>query len=325
MDDNLKYIENVSLDVYFNLALEEYIFSHLKDDTYLLLWENDRSIVLGKNQNVFEEIDIKAVEEMGIKVARRITGGGTVFHDQGNLNYSFITDYDPNLLTDYDKFLNLVISALTSLGIHAAKRGTSDIAIDGKKISGSAQTTKAGRVLHHGTLLFDADLSMLNDLLKPAEGIVSKSVKSQRSVVTNIKEYIDDKTMITVDFKTLLLNALFPEGVQKFNLSEEHLDGIWELVENKYSGWQWNYGASPKFYFKKESKIRNGAVNIKLDVEKGIVTTCEITADLPCNTIETAIRGSLYSYKEILNRLVELKELESIKNINIEELASRFF
>lgn len=322
----MKYIENNSDDIYFNLALEEYIFYHFKDDTYLLLWKNDRSIVLGRNQNVFEEINLKAAEEMGIKVTRRNTGGGTVFHDQGNLNYSFITDYNPNLSIDYDKFINPVISALESLGIHAAKKGTSDIAIDGKKISGSAQATKGGRVLHHGTLLFDTDLSMLHDLLKPPEeNIVSKSVKSKRSTVTDMKEHIDDKTMTINDFQTLLLNAFFPEYVNKFILSEEHLNGIKELVKNKYSQWQWNYGNSPKFYYEKESKILNKIVNVKLNVEKGIVVTCEITGnDLPCKDIETAVRGSRYSYKEIISRLGYMGIIESTGNMDIEELASCF-
>ncbi|HSP47373.1 MAG TPA: lipoate--protein ligase family protein, partial [Clostridiaceae bacterium] len=136
----LRYIENESEDVYFNLALEEYLLQNFREGTYLLLWRNDRSIVLGKYQNVYEEVNLRAVEEAGIKVARRNSGGGTVYHDLGNLNYSILTDYDPNGTISYDLFLEPMISALRSMGIPAEKRGASDIAIEGMKISGSAQT-----------------------------------------------------------------------------------------------------------------------------------------------------------------------------------------
>lgn len=323
----MKYIQNINDDTYYNLALEEYVFNHFKDDIYLLLWKNDNSIVLGKHQNVFEEINIKAVEEMGIKVARRNTGGGTVFHDKGNLNYSFMADYNPNSFIDYDTFLNPIISALESMGIHAVKRRTCDIAIDDKKISGSAQTIKGGRILHHGTLLFDSDLPMLIELLKKTEGkIVSKAIKSVTSTVTNIKEHIYDKTMTIDEFKALLLKDLFKGGAQEITLSEEQLVEIRELVENKYSKWQWNYGNSPKFSYEKERKVLGEAVNVKLNVEKGIVVSCEITGNkLPYKDIERIVIGSRYSYNEIASKLEEIKTLSNIKNIDIEELTSCFF
>ena len=146
-------------DVYTNLAIEEYVFHHFTDDNYLLLWKNEGSIVIGKHQNVFEKVNIKAIESSSVKVARRNTGSGAVFHDKGNLNYSLITDYDSEIFSGYDEFLNPMIKALNHLGVPAHKRRSSDIAIEDKKISGSAQTVKNNRILHHGTLLFDADLS----------------------------------------------------------------------------------------------------------------------------------------------------------------------
>jgi len=319
----LKYIESISDDIYFNLALEEYVFHNLKDDTYFMLWKNNDSIVLGKYQNVFEEINIKAVEKMGIKVARRNSGGGTVFHDKGNLNYSIIKDYDRNSFIDYDIFINPVIKALNSLGIHAEKRRTSDIAIDGKKISGSAQSCKGDRVLHHGTLLFNTDLSMLENFLKTTDGkIESKAVKSVRSAVVNIKDYIDYDVTLD-DFKNLLLKSMFPDGIQKAVLSEEQLAEVNNLVENKYSQWQWNYGNSPEFSYEKACVLLDEAVNIKLHVKKGIIETCTVERDkFPCEDIETAAIGTRYNYKEIVNKL---KEIKSLENINIEELAECFF
>lgn len=326
-EHKMKYIENDSNDIYFNLALEEYIFNNFKDDTYLLLWRNDNSIVLGKHQNIFEEVNLRATERMGINVARRSTGGGAVFHDKGNLNYSFISYHDSNPSIEYDKFLNPVISALKSLGVQAEKRRTCDIAIDGKKISGSAQTIKGGRILHHGTLLFDTDLSKLNEVLKAPEGeINSKAVKSVKSTVTNIKEYVANKVMTIDDFQNLLLKALFPEGVKEDILSKEQLQEIKELAENKYSKWQWNYGKSPKFSFQKESIIFGEKVYIKLYIDKGIIVSSEIIWDkLPVKDIELAIIETPYSYKEIGNRLKEIKSIENIKNLNIEELTSCFF
>ena len=227
MGVNVKYIVNTSTDIYFNLALEEYVFKNFKDDSYLLLWKNDNCIVLGKHQNAFEEVNIKAVEEMHIKITRRITGGGTVFHDKGNLNYSLIAPYDASTFGGYDVFLTPVIEALKSMGIPAVKKRSSDIAIGKKKISGNAQTVKNGRVLHHGTLLFDADLFLLSKLLKTSEGsITSRAIQSFRSDVTNIKEHINNKDISVDEFKTLLLKRMFPAGVEPVFLNSKQIDEI---------------------------------------------------------------------------------------------------
>lgn len=314
---NLMYIDSPRDDIYFNLALEEYLLYHFKVGSYLLLWVSDRCIVLGRNQNVFEEIDVKSSEVAGLKVARRISGGGTVFHDKGNLNYSFITDCDPDLPVDYDRFINPVVSALNSIGIPAVKRGSSDIMIGDRKISGNAQASKKGRVLHHGTLLFDSDLSSLSEHLKPPKAdIVSKSVKSRRSSVTNIIEHIHG-SMTLEDLRASLLSTFFPEGVEMLQLTEEDFKEINELVGSKYSKWEWNYGRSPKFSFEKESRAYNGLISVKLLVEKGIVTSCTISGmDLPSTEIEVAVSGVRYSYAYIQNVL---------KSINFEELAPCFF
>ncbi len=319
----MKYIESISDDVYFNLALEEYVFQKLTDDAYFMLWENDSSIVLGKHQNVFEEINIKEAEKTGIKIARRNSGGGTVFHDKGNLNYSFIKNYDKHSFIDYDNFLTPVIEALNSLGIKAEKRRTCDIAIDGKKISGSAQSSKGGRILHHGTLLFDADLSLLEKMLKSTDGkIESRSIKSVRSTVTNIKEHMNEEITLNT-FKNNLLNALFPHGIQKINLTDEQLQDVRNLAKSKYSDWKWNFGNSPDFSYEKQSVLLNEPVTVKLQIKKGMIFACTIEGKiLPCSDIENAVIGSRYSCGEITNRL---KEINSLNINNIENLADCFF
>lgn len=320
----LKYIENSCEDVYYNLALEEFVLNNFKEGSYLLLWKNETSIVLGKHQNIFEEINIKAVEDMGIKVARRISGGGTVFHDRGNLNYTFITDLDPNIGVDYDAFLNPVIAALETMGIHAQKGRICDIVINNKKISGSAQTTKKGRVLHHGTLLYDADLSMLEELLKPTEAsIESKSTKSVRSTVTNIIEHLPDQTMTIDEFKGKLLKSLSPGGLQEVTLSAEQLQEIRNMAETKYSLWDWNYGKSPKFIVEKESEFFGEVVHVQLKVEKGMIVACNIRGDkLPAQAIEEAVLGCKYSYQGIAVKLAGLVDLAGLNN---EKLAECFF
>lgn len=323
----MKYINCLNDDIYFNLALEEYVFNKFKDDSYLLFWKNDRSLVLGKYQNVFEEINLKTAEDLDIKVARRNSGGGTVFHDKGNLNYSFIKDYNPNSFVDYDVFLNPVISALESLGINAAKKRTSDIAIDGKKISGSAQAIAGGRILHHGTLLFDTDLSMLHDLLKTAEGeFTSNAVKSTRSQVTNIKEHIGNQAMTIDEFQTLLLKTMFPEGIQEVKFSGQDWAAITNLAQSKYSTWEWNYGNSPRFSYVKESNIGGAPVSLRLQVENGIIVQCEVLkGKLPVNNIEDAVRGLRYSYTVITNRLNELIPESNAEEFNVAKLAQCFF
>lgn len=319
----MKYIINNNKNVYFNLAFEEYVFSNLKDDDYILLWKNDESIVLGKYQNTFEEINIKAVEDNNIKVARRSTGGGTVFHDMGNLNYSFITKYDTNSFVNYDKFITPIIEALKAIGVNAHKKRNSDIAINDMKISGSAQSIKGGRVLHHGTLLFNSDLNKLNEMLKTLEGkFESKSVKSVRSVVTNISEHIREKDMSIDDFQELLLKYLFPSGIERISLSKQELEEINELAKNKYSQWEWNYGNSPSFTYERESYICNDKIHIHLHIKKGLIDNISVISPIiPCKDIEKILIGTPYSYKGIKELIIS----KFNNTIDAEKLASCFF
>jgi lipoate-protein ligase A len=327
---SLKVFDSTNTDVYFNLAMEEYLFKNCVDTEYLLLWKNHNSIVLGKHQNIFEEINLKAVEESGIQVARRNTGGGTVFHDEQNLNYSFICNSEGDGFADYEQFLIPVIKALNEMGIPAVKRRTSDIAIGEQKISGSAQTVKKGRVLHHGTLLYNSDLSLLKNLLKTTTGkITSKSVKSVRSDVTNIKKHMTDQSMTMAAFKDTLLEKLLPDGIEKVRLTEEDIQSIQALADEKYSQWEWNYGQSPKFSFEKESLVLsiNGIkmpIDVKLEIIKGKIAKAEAIVDGLANAeLEETLTGVRYGYREILHKLDET-QFNKTAQIKIDNLTNCF-
>lgn len=267
----MRYLEMNSGDVYTNLATEEYVFRNYRDDTYFLLWGNDSSIVVGKNQNVFQEIDIRAAERTGTKIARRITGGGTVFHDAGNLNYSILMEHNEETFS-YDQCLAPVIRALVRMGVSAHKRRTSDIAIDGKKISGSAQTISRGRLLHHGTLLYDADLQRLKLLLRPGSGTFeSGATLSVPSEVVNIKDCMPTPLSIE-EFRKQFLKNVVGQDVSPLILTGTDWAAIRKLRDEKYANWDWNFGSSPAFTWKKE---KNGSF-IELCVEKGRIQMCRI-------------------------------------------------
>ncbi len=324
---SLKFIANEVDDVYYNLAMEEYILQNFRDGTYLLLWRNNQSIVVGKYQNVFEEVNLRAVEEAGIKVARRNSGGGTVYHDMGNLNYSIIMDYNPQSFIRYDDFLEPVISALRKMGIPAMKKGASDIAIDGMKISGSAQTIKRGRLLHHGTLLFDADLGALRELLRPTTGMItSRAVKSVRSPVANIRENVMCRDFVFSDFRKNLLTYLMHTEIEHETLTAEQIDDVRLLVEEKYSSWEWNFGKSPAFDFEKEDTVFGDLIKVRLRVEDGIITSCATQGcHISDKALERVLKDTRYSYREVSERLRGSEYGKGLTSLGLSCLTSCFF
>lgn len=308
----MKYIESNSSDVYYNLALEEYIFNNFKDDDYLLLWMNDDCVVLGKYQNIFEEVNCKQLQTHRIKAARRNSGGGTVFHDKGNLNFSFITDFDTDSFSGYDQFIAPIIRILNDMGVAAEKRNACDIFVGDNKISGNAQLIKKKRVLHHGTLLFDSDLGKLCNLLKPTDGVFeSKAVKSVRSHVANIIDFLDDKGMDICGFKDTILHGLFPFGVQEMQLSAEDRKRIEQTASGKYSSWEWNFGASPAFILNKEAIYHENKLYINLAVEGGLIKKCELACEiLPVEALRDLILGQRYDFFVLFKIFREIKDFE---------------
>lgn len=269
---NVTYLETGTQNPFYNLAFEEYVLAHRTSGAYLLLWQNDNTIVIGQNQNAEEEINRTFVEEHGIHVARRTTGGGAVYHDLGNLNYSFITDAGDAEKRTMERFTLPVVNALRGLGLPAKASGRNDILVEGRKVSGTAQRLLNGRILHHGTLLFDADPGMMAGALRvDPEKFRSKSAKSVRSRIGNIRDFLREDMDIRV-FWSYLKEALAGKGLMTGELSAEELLGVDELKQSKYDTWEWNFGRSPAYDMKNKRYWDGGSLEVRLSVEKGRIT-----------------------------------------------------
>jgi lipoate-protein ligase A len=274
----MKTIINTHLDPKYNLALEEYVLKYVdtKEDI-LLLWQNRPSVIVGRNQNVFEEINHDYVHKNGIEVIRRISGGGTVYHDLGNINFSLITGHIKERLSRYDLCLLPIIEALNQMGVPAYLSGKSDIKVHDYKISGNAQSFHKNRMVHHGTLLFDANLEELSNVLLPTKSnITSKSIKSNRSQVANIKEYLPSNLSID-DFQNQLRSILLKSDdflQHVIQLPKDSSIMIQKLIDEKYSQWSWNYGESPDFSITKSISHQEKDLLIYLEIQGGIINSC---------------------------------------------------
>lgn len=249
----MKFISNNDItDPTLNLAMEEYVLKNMpKDDSYFLFYVNRPSIIIGKNQNTIEEVNQPYIDEHGIDVVRRISGGGAVYHDTGNLNFSFVTDDDGNSFHNFKKFTEPIVEALQSLGVDADMSGRNDIQVGSAKISGNAMVKVKDRMFSHGTLMLNSELNEVQNALKvnPAK-IKSKGIKSVRSRVANISEFLDEP--LDIDrFKEIILKTIFGEAtqVEEYILTDDDWKKIEQLSNEKYRTWEWNYGRNPTFFY----------------------------------------------------------------------------
>ena len=272
MADKVLYLETGSQDPAFNLAFEEYVLTNRREGAYLLLWQNDNTIVIGQNQNAEAEINRAFVEEHGIHVVRRTTGGGAVYHDLGNLNYSFITDVGNAEQLTMERFTRPIVEALKALGLDAEASGRNDILVEGRKISGTAQRVTRDRILHHGTLLFDADPSMVAGALNvDPEKFRSKSAKSVRSRIGNIRDFLKEDMDLPA-FWDYLKTALAGSGLEQTTLTPEELAEVKALKAGKYDTWEWNFGRSPKYNMTNKRYWTGGGLEVRADVAQGVIT-----------------------------------------------------
>ncbi|MDD3269300.1 MAG: lipoate--protein ligase [Syntrophomonadaceae bacterium] len=272
---------NQSNDPYFNLALEEYAVKNLPDsENYFILWQNRPAVIIGRNQNTLEEINHDYIKEMEITVARRMSGGGAVYHDYGNLNFTFVVA-ENNDFANFAKFTRPVINALGRLGIAAENNGRNDITIAGKKFSGNAQFKHKNRLMHHGTILFASNFEEMVEALNPsAEKISSKGIKSVRSRVTNISEHLVQPISIE-EFKQILTEEVFREEKNNasYQLGEQDLQAVNELRDKKYATWDWIYGNSPAYNVRNKAAFPWGSLDIRLEVKRGTISGCRIFGD----------------------------------------------
>jgi len=292
----MRYIESPSTDPYFNLALEQYVFDRLDPaHRYFMLWRNDNAIIIGKHQNTAEEIDAEVVRKRGIRVVRRLSGGGALYHDLGNVNFTFVAPEDAANPLDFAAFCGPVIQALAVFGVRAELNGRNDITIDGKKFSGNAQYHKRHRVMHHGTVLYDSDLSVLGQcLVVPKDKIESRGLKSVRSRVTNIKDYMPEDIGVE-RFMAGLRDAMFRAyDMRPYDLTDEDLEGARRLQREVYETWDWNYGFSPNYSIRKSRRVDGcGKVEIHMDVEKGLITRLAFYGDYFGNIDNGDLRARL--------------------------------
>ena len=301
--ERLHYLETGSTDPAYNLAFEEYVLTHRMDGDYLILWQNDNTVVVGQNQNTAAEINRAFVEAHGVHVVRRTTGGGAVYHDLGNLNYSFTTDEEAGSLR-LERFTAPVVDALASLGLQAEASGRNDILVSGKKVSGTAQRLVKGRILHHGTLLFDSNPAMVSGALNvdPTK-FQSKSAKSVKSRIGNIRQFLP-RDMDLNAFWEYLKSALAADGsFRPAELTEAELKAVQELKETKYDTWEWNFGRSPRFDMTNKRRFAGGGLEVGLCVEKGSIVSAAFYGDflalLPLRPLTDALVGCAYREEDV--------------------------
>ena len=293
---NFNFVISSSFDPYFNLASEEYLLKQ-KKEFYIYLWINSPAVIIGNNQNTLLEVNLKNAESKKIKVVRRITGGGAVYHDLNNICYSIIAPYSASE-NNYLKFTAPVIEFLNSLGVKAEFSGRNDIAIDGKKISGNAQVIYKDRILHHGTLLFDSDLTALNDvLIENKLKTESKGVKSIRARVTNIKQHL----LIPITCKEFFekLSNHFKKDLSLYSFTEDDIIEIQKLIDSKYSTYEWNIGYSPKGRVRFDGRFNFGTLTLTFDLADGIISNAEIFGDYFANDNPQTIINNLNGKKFI--------------------------
>ncbi len=326
-------IDNPSLEPYFNQAVEEYFLQNF-DENIFMLWRNNNAIIVGKHQNTLAEINVNYVKQKGIKVVRRLTGGGAVFHDLGNINYTFIMSYgDEGAKVDFKKYNQPIIDVLAGLGVKAEFSGRNDILIDGQKFSGNAEHIfhQKQRVLHHGTLLYASEIQDISDALNvnPLK-FEGKAMKSVRSRVTNISSHLKEDMGVDL-FRQKVMNHITSmySDARPYTLTDKDKAAIQKLADEKYSQWHWNFGYSPKYGMKKGVKTPGGHVEVHLNVHKGVITELEIFGDFFVNKdiepVEQALIGKEHREEVILATLKEIKSSEYFNNIAEEELVEAFF
>ena len=329
MAASVTYLETGSLNPYYNLAFEEWVLTHCLEGDYLMLWQNDNTIVIGQNQNAEAEINRAFVDENNIHVVRRGTGGGAVYHDLGNLNYSFISDSDGIDSAALERFSKPIIRALAKLGISAETSGRNDIQIDGRKVSGTAQRKYKHRILHHGTLLFDANPGMIAGALNvDPEKIKAKGTQSVRSRVGNIRDFLQNDMNLR-EFWQFLKAELLEEGTVESQLSAQALLEIEDLRRNKYETWEWVFGRSPQYNLRNKRRFPAGGVEVLLTTKNAVLEEIAFFGDYlsmcPMAELQDALKGCPFRKEDVAAVLSRFQLSDYFGAISQEEILDVIF
>ena len=323
-------IYNQETDPAYNLATEEYLLKHFRQDIFML-WRNHNAIIVGKHQNTLAEINYDFVRDNRIKVIRRLSGGGTVFHDLGNINFTFIRSGEASTLVDFRKFTQPILDFLKNLGVEARFEGRNDLTIDGKKFSGNAEHVFKDRILHHGTLLFSSKMADLTAALKVnPEKFNDKAVKSVRSRVTNISDHLPHAIPIETFINRLMAYITESrEDSTAYTFTMEDDAAIRQLVRRKYDTWEWNFGYSPKYNFSRAFKTGGGHLEVNLEVREGIIREAKLFGDYfhlkETQELEEMLRGQAHEYEAIKQLLNGIDLAEYIRGCSVDEFLSGIF
>jgi lipoate-protein ligase A len=317
---------------YLNLALEEYLLRNLPgEEDILLFYINEYAIIIGKHQNTLEEINQQYVHENGIDVTRRLSGGGAVYHDRGNLNFSFITQNKPENVQNFRKFTEPVVEALRDMGVPAESGGRNDILVDGRKVSGNAQYISSKRMVSHGTLLLNTDLTVLSHALNPKPAkFESKGIKSVRSRVANIREFMN-ADMDILDFRQRILEHLLraEDGIPQYHLTAADWEAVHKLSTERYQTWDWNYGQSPKFNVQRVQRFAGGEIDARIEVEKGLIQGVRFYGDFfsgrELGELEAVLVGLRYDEGAVRAKVADLPIGEYFFGVTPDEFMQLLF
>ncbi|EPD1656416.1 lipoate--protein ligase [Enterococcus faecalis] len=327
------FVPNENNDPRVNLAIETYLLTEMPlDEPILLFYINEPSIIIGRNQNTIEEINKEYVDEHGIHVVRRLSGGGAVYHDHGNLNFSFIMPDDGNSFRDFAKVAQPIIQALHDLGVEGAElKGRNDLVINDMKFSGNAMYATNGRMFAHGTLMFDSDIDeVVNTLKVRKDKIESKGIKSVRSRVTNIKPFLseDKQEMTTEEFRQEILLKIFGvdsiDQVKTYELTDQDWAAINKISEQYYRNWDWNYGKSPAFNLERRHRFPIGSIEMKMNVADGAIQEIKIFGDFfglgEIKDVEDILTGVKYDKASLEEAIDQIDVKKYFGNIEKEDL-----
>lgn len=324
----MKYIVNKSNNPAYNIALEAYAFRELlSEDEIFILWINEPAIIIGKHQNTIQEINKEYIDAHGIHVARRLSGGGAVYHDLNNLNYTIISNKSEEGAFDFKTFSQPVIETLADLGVKAEFTGRNDLEINGKKFCGNAQAYYKGRMMHHGCLLFDVDMTVLGDALKVSKDkIESKGIKSVRARVTNILDELPEKITVN-EFSDKILAKMketYPD-MTEYILSEDELAKIQKSADEQFGNWDWVYGKAPEYTIERNVRYPAGKINTFANVEKSVIKNIKIYGDFfgikDIQDIEELLVGTRYENKDVLEKLKTIDTTQYFSGMTVEEVA----